>query len=201
MLKIWLVSDPMCSWCWGMADAVAQARETLAARAEFDLILGGINTHGSQPIGAYGRRRMAKLWSEVQATTQASFGELVPTPYVHNSVPGCLAVEAVRQATDQPPLAYLRELQRRFFVGGEDITQVDVLRRAAVQVDVPPERFDRWYAAPETRSRVEFQFVEARAYGTNALPSVLIEQGDGKRRLLAGGYLSAEMLVELVDGV
>ena len=68
-VRIVLVTDPMCSWCWGMADEFNEAMSTLQEGVEFDLLLGGINTHGTQPIGAYGRRYLMRLWREVADTT------------------------------------------------------------------------------------------------------------------------------------
>ncbi len=50
---------------------------------------------------------------------------------------------------------------------------------------------------PGVQERVRFQFDNASAFGTNALPSLLIER-DGKLQLFAGGYVDAAMLKELL---
>ena len=198
-LKVLFVTDPMCSWCWGMAADIERVRRSLGARVVFDLVMGGINTHGTQPVGAYGRSRILSLWEAVAATTGQPFGMTLPGSYVHNSTQSCVAVEAVRQATGEAPFGYLHDLQERFCCEGEDVTDIAVLRDRAAAHGVARSHFDALFSAPETLARVRFQFDIARSFGTQALPSVLIEQ-DGDTRLLAGGYVSDEVLLEQLAG-
>jgi putative protein-disulfide isomerase len=180
-----------------MADEFRKARSELAHRAEFDLMLGGINTHGTQPIGDYGRRFLMRLWREVADTTGVHFGFALPDEYVHNSVSACLAVEAVRQITETVPFDYLHALQEQFFVHGRDITDIELLAAQAANFGVPEAELRETVRDPVILERVRFQFENAGAFGTNALPSLLIER-DGALTLFAGGYMDASMLDELL---
>ena len=197
-VKLLFVTDPMCSWCWGMAADIERVMHRLGNRVAFDLVLGGINTHGTQPVGAYGRARILSLWESVAATTGQRFGMSLPETYVHNSTQSCVAVEAVRQATGEAPFRYLHDLQERFCLYGEDITDIELLRARAAAHGVTGQRFDDHFSAPDTLARVRFQFDVARSFGTQALPSVLVEQG-GETRLLAGGYVSDDVLLEQLE--
>ena len=206
MQRIVLVTDPMCSWCWGLTRDFEEARRSLAQEVTFDLVLGGINVDSTQPIGDYGRRYLKRLWQDVHATTGQPFGFRLPERYVHNSVRSCLAVEAVRQvrlnaglaAAEAVPFDYLHELQRLFFVEGQDITNHDLLRATAQAFSVPQDAFDARMADPVTLERVRFQFDNANRFGTNALPCMLIEGKDGTLSLLAGGYLDASMMADII---
>lgn len=195
MKRLVLVTDPMCSWCWGMAEDFRGALADLENEVEFDLILGGINTHGTQPIGDYGRRYLMKLWQEVADTTGQAFGFQLPDSYVHNSVMPCLLLEAARDATDVPPFELLHTLQARFFVHGEDITSIDLLEPMADELGI--DDFVARTRDGRLLEKLRFQFEHAGSFGTNALPSLLIEDVQGLR-LLAGGYVDREMLVSLV---
>ena len=73
---ILIVTDPLCSWCWGMAPAVDAVRQELPAGIALDLVLGGINLDSTQVVGSYGRRLMHKLWKEVADTTGQTFASL-----------------------------------------------------------------------------------------------------------------------------
>ncbi|MBM4205034.1 MAG: hypothetical protein FJ194_12925 [Gammaproteobacteria bacterium] len=196
-LTVLFVTDPLCSWCWGMADAIETIRTRMAGEFEFDLVLGGINTDSTQPVGAYGRRLMRRLWLEVAATTGQVFGDLPLAAYVHNSVPVCLALEHLRVARSTPPFSALRELQRCFFTSGENTTAtdflLDFLRREGVVLD----RFDVLTGDAALHKRLRFQFSMAKSFGTEAMPSVLIRRGTDTR-LVAGGYLDAPMLEEVI---
>ena len=93
-IKVYIVTDPMCSWCWGMAGAVEEAAHRLADQVTFELLLGGINTHATQPIGEFGRRHLMKLWQEVRETTGQRFGFELPEGLIYNSHLPCVAIEA-----------------------------------------------------------------------------------------------------------
>ncbi len=164
----------------------------------FDVLLGGINTHGTQPIGEFGRDHVMGIWREVQATTGQAFGFKLPTPLIYNSTLPCIAVQAVRELLGEPPFDYLHALQQRFFVDGVDINNLETLAETAVGLGVGHDAFLQAAGSEKVRAEVRFQMNTSRDFGTNALPSVLREAG-GERRLLAGGYLDAETLLGFAD--
>ena len=50
------VTDPMCSWCWGMADSIKEIHEKYKDKIELDLMLGGTNTDSTDFVGDYGKK-------------------------------------------------------------------------------------------------------------------------------------------------
>lgn len=195
--RVIVVTDPMCSWCWGMAPAIESAAAMLQDRVDFDLLLGGVNVDSTLPVGQYGLRLLTRIWQEVAATTGQRFSYRLPDGFVFNSVRPCLAVAAVRQALERPPFGYLHLLQQRLFLDAVDINAPSELVAAAASLGVPAGVVQAALDAPEAAAALRAEFDGARRYGTQALPNVLIER-DGRRRLLLGGYADAAMLV---DGV
>ena len=183
-----------------MSGAVEEAAHELRNEVTFDLLLGGINTHASQPIGEFGRRHLMKLWQEVQATTGASFGFRLPDEFVYNSTLPCVAVEAVRRRSGQPPFGFLHRLQQCFFEEGRDLGSADVLDWVAREFGWAAGELKAELEDAELRETARRQFDSSRNYGTNALPNVVIEGTEGSRRLLFGGYADSAMIVELVRG-
>lgn len=198
MRRILFVTDPMCSWCWGMTPAIEHALAELATDVEFDFLLGGINTHGTQPIGEYGRNRLFRLWREVEATTGQRFGYRLPEPLLYNSSLPCRAVHVVRQAVGEPPFAYLHRLQQLFFLESRNLNDRDTLAGEAAAFGVGRATFDVLMSSPLVDTALHGEFASARAYGTQALPSVLMETG-GRRSLMAGGFVAGTMLVDLIE--
>jgi putative protein-disulfide isomerase len=196
-MRVLIVTDPMCSWCWGMSSAVEEAADRLSGEVTFGFLLGGVNVHGTQPIGAYGRRLLMRIWKEVQATTGTEFGFRLPDPFVFNSTLPCLAVAAVRRHTGRAPFGYLHQLQRCFFVDGADLNDVALLARTAGDFGVPQQVVTEGVEDAAIRAATAAEFEGSRRYGTNALPSLLVESA-GERRLLAGGYADAAMLEQLI---
>ena len=200
--RIVLVTDPMCSWCWGMDADFAQARRRYAGEIHFELMLGGINVHGTQPIGQYGRRFLARLWREVSETTGVSFGELYAGDYVHNSVLPCLALQAMKTLREDAVFDCLEKLQQAFFLEGVNITDRDELAQLVSAFGVDMRAYNKLLDDPAQLEILRFQFNAAQTYGTSALPSVLVDPSrppSGELRLLAGGYVDAGMLGALID--
>jgi putative protein-disulfide isomerase len=192
-----VVTDPLCSWCWGISAAVEEAAARLAGEVAFDILLGGINTHGTQPIGDYGRRYLAHIWREVKATTGQPFAFIVPDGMIYNSTLPCLAIAAVRRETGRSPFGFLHRLQQLFFAQGVDINDATLLARTAEEFGVPAPVLREGLADPELLAGLQAEFENSRIYGTQALPSLLVEQA-GERRLLAGGYADAATLEAMV---
>jgi putative protein-disulfide isomerase len=197
--KVVFVTDPMCSWCWGMAADLERTRRDSAAVFDFDVLLGGINVASKQPITDFARSRLASIWRTVNEVTAARFGPGLPVgDFVYNSTRACVAVEAVRSLIHRPPFEYLLRLQRRFFVDGVDVTGSELLRDEATAIGVDADEFDAAVAAPLILTRVRDGFALAKSHGTAALPSVLLEV-DGVRRLVAGGYVDSPTLLATLN--
>ena len=189
------MTDPMCSWCWGMSGVVEEAAHQLAGVVEFDFLLGGINTHGTQPIGDFGRRHLLKIWREVNTVTGQPFAFELPDPCIYNSTLACVAVEALRRRAGKPPFGFLHRLQQALFVEGANITDGPTLARVAQEFGWAANELLAELEDPELHALVARQFDTSRDYGTNALPSVLLEQ-HGQRVLVLGGYVDSTTLTQ-----
>lgn len=194
--KVLFVTDPMCSWCWGMASQVERVRHDTAEEFDFDLVLGGINVAATQPVTDFSRRRLALIWQNVIEVTDARFGPGLPGgDFVYNSTQACIAAEAARALLERAPFEYVLRLQHLFFVEGLDVTSESLLVREAVALGMDETAFDEARRSAHVRARVNEQFARAKRYGTAALPSVLLEM-DGVTRLIAGGYIDAPTLLD-----
>jgi putative protein-disulfide isomerase len=199
-LRVIVVSDPLCSWCWGTAAALDVARSTLAREVDFDVLLGGINVDSHNPVGAYGRLRLARLWREVHEVTGQPFASAPSRePFVYNSTLLCAVLEAVRDLRGEPPFDLLRRLQEGFFARGENVTSVvcieAILRGAGEDAALVLRHAQR----ADVQARTWAGFERARSHGTHAMPNLVLDDG-GARRLLAGGYLDAPTLVTTIEG-
>lgn len=197
-LKAIVVTDPMCSWCWGMAKAIEEAAHALSGEVEFDLLLGGINVHGTQPIGDYGRRYLNKVWREVQEVTGQSFGFTLPDEFIYNSTLACVALEAFRRRSGVAPFGFLHRLQQALFEAGENINDPRVLEALSGEFGWLPGELAGELEDEELHGEVAKQFSKSGSYGTNALPAILVDDGE-QRKLLLGGYADSAMLVELLS--
>ena len=128
--KIIFVTDPMCSWCWGMADSIKEIHEKYKDKIELDLMLGGTNTESIDFMGDYGKKFLLQLWQEIHETTGKEFGFKLPKSYVHNSLLPCLAIELLKVEDLNKAFGLLYELQSLFFLKGLNINDMSLLLEA-----------------------------------------------------------------------
>ena len=191
--KIIFVTDPMCSWCWGMADSIKEIHEKYKDKIELDLMLGGTNTDSTDLVGDYGKKFLLQLWREIYETTGKEFGFKLPQSYVHNSLLPCLAIELLKVEDLDKAFDLLYELQSLFFLKGLNINDMSLLLEALLNHGVTREKFARELRQSKLEERVRFQFENSRSFGTTVLPNILFD--DGKRyRLLLGGYADCEVI-------
>ncbi|MCB1647697.1 MAG: DsbA family protein, partial [Pseudomonadales bacterium] len=78
---LWFVTDPMCSWCWGMLPDFEQVRLHLGDSVEYELMLGGVQLGAKGQLASYNETMLFSLWREVTAVTGQQFsGRLPNTP-------------------------------------------------------------------------------------------------------------------------
>ena len=196
--RLVVVTDPMCSWCFAASSHVENAMAEFAGRVDFDLILGGINTHATQPIGEYGQKRLDGLWHQVTATTGREFSHIYPEGCIYNSLLPCRAVEAARDLLGEPPLDYLHRLQKCFFLEALNINNRDVLANEAAEVGMDADDFLERLDSAEVVARTQWGFSRSRRQGAGALPSFLFGRGENLA-LMAGGYLDTEFLCKEIE--
>ena len=179
-----------------MAAATEEAMLELADEVSFGLLLGGVNLHATQPIGDYGRRLLARIWTEVAATTHQPFAS-VPEGFVYNSLLPCALLQLARRPGRHDPFGMLHRLQQRFFAEGVDINRIEELVRLGSEFGLALD--DPLVALHEAAADPALQagFASARSYGTHALPALLLEQ-DGERQLLQGGYADGATIIATV---
>jgi putative protein-disulfide isomerase len=208
-MKLFLVADPMCSWCYGFGKQVTELREAFPA-LELQVVVGGLRPGETAVMPRHQRVARLEHWSRVEAASGLPFNReafLANDNLVYDTEPACRAVVSARRlapAADQ--LAVLRAIQRAFYVDGRDITKGDVLADVAVGAlseqgiaTTTDAFFDDWQseaAIADTRA----DFLQARRWGISSFPSLLLEDGD-KFFSVAPGYVDARELVSRVRTV
>jgi putative protein-disulfide isomerase len=121
--KVLFVTDPMCSWCWGMSSEMARAMALLAREFDFDLVLGGINVDSTQPVNDFGRARLADVWRRV--TDHRLTLVLITGRRLRLQRLRACAVEVVRELTGRAPFECLSVAGSIFLGAGNDKRGVD----------------------------------------------------------------------------
>jgi putative protein-disulfide isomerase len=194
MPTVTFVTDPLCSWCWGTLPEIQKALAALEGKVRFELLMGGLQVGGHGPINAFHRRQLERLWQEVHETTGQTFSGIIPAAFSYHSEIPCRAVVAVAAAHGHAPWRFFEALQRAFYVRGLDLAQPEVLAAIANEFNMASDALITMLQDPAIISATRAEFARANALAAHALPTVLLDTGDGPR-LVAGGYITAQFLV------
>ena len=114
--KLIYVGDPMCSWCYGIADELTKTVESLGADTDLQLIMGGLrpyNTETMKDLGDF----LKEHWDHVnQASGQPfNYGILQDHSFVYDTEPPSRAVLVVRKLKPEQELAFFKSIQTAFY--------------------------------------------------------------------------------------
>jgi len=188
------VTDPICSWCWGTLPEIRTAANRLADVCEFTLMMAGLQIGSERVMRDDEIRRLKRLWQEVAATTGQSFSGVLPEGFRYHSELACRAVEIARSLSESEPWAYFEALQRAFYVDAINPADPAALDGVGIAVGFEPGAIASRLGDPGIVARTRAQFDAATALAAHALPSVLLDTGEGPR-LVSGGFITADFLV------
>ncbi|GLQ50509.1 DsbA family protein [Dyella flava] len=208
-MKLILVADPMCSWCYGFGKEVTELRQA-APGLELQVVVGGLRPDETSVMPRHQRVARLEHWNRVEAASGLPFNRqafLANDNLVYNTEPACRAVVTVRQlAPDADQLEVLRAIQRAFYVDGQDITKGEVLADVGARAlsdqgyATTPDDFLKVWQSAEAMDETRGDFLQARRWGIASFPSLLLEDGD-KLYSLAPGYIDAKQLISRVRTV
>lgn len=191
------VTDPICSWCWGMLPEVMSVRRQLAAEMDFDLLMAGLQIGSRRPVATWEENHLKRIWKEVHATTGQTFhGELPEDPnFIYHSEIPCRAVEAMRVFLHGPPWDFFHRLQEAFYLEARNPNDVAELADLASAWGISNHRLSDALGSEEIIAATRKSFERASELSAHALPTVMIDTGDGPK-LVCGGYATADYLVD-----
>ena len=194
--KVLFVTDPICSWCWATLPEILKSRDTLAESFDFELIMAGLQVGGHQPFNEYEINRLRKLWREISEVTGQRFSGKIPENFIYHSEIACRAVEVVKQETGDA-WDFFYKLQEAFYMRAENPNDAQVLQSLAPTVHDLEAKLNSQQVVDATLA----QFNETDRLAAHALPSVMLDQGQGPK-LVCGGYVTAKYLNQaLIDMV
>jgi putative protein-disulfide isomerase len=208
-MKLILVADPMCSWCYGFGKEVTELQQAVP-ELELQVVVGGLRPGETAVMPKHQRMARLEHWNRVEAASGLPFNReafLANDNLVYDTEPACRAVVTARQlAPTADQLVILRTIQRAFYVDGRDITKGEVLANVVagalskLGVATTPDEFLKAWQSADAVAETRHDFLQARRWGISSFPSLLLEDGE-KLYSLAPGYIDAKQLISRVRTV
>lgn len=203
-VKLILVADPMCSWCYGFAKELSTL-EQHHPDLPIEIRVGGVRAGDTEVMSDEMKRFRLGHWTRVESLSGLPFNReafMARSGFVYDTEPVCRAIVAARKIA--PATNHLRvfsAFQRAFYVDGRDTTSGAVLSEigaAAISeqgVAISSSEFFSVWSAPATIREAAADFKLVRSWGISSFPALVLEQ-EGKLKLVAPGYTSFAELEE-----
>lgn len=196
-----LVTDPMCSWCWGMWPEFRKLQQRFADRVGFELVLCGMQVGDAlEPPDDAARARLGEIWAEVaRVSGQPIRGRLPEDPafFYHSELP-CRALGAARELTGAVPFDFLEQLHIAFYVEGVNITSPAQLAQQDSYVGLDRDAFMAAFRDDAVKQATRRQFAVGQRLCGGIMPS-LVGVEDAAATLLSGGYATCDGLSEVIE--
>jgi len=203
-MKLVLVADPMCSWCYGFSKEMTTIVDAMPD-IEVQVVMGGLAAGSTQVLDDAGKQFRLTHWARVEEMSGAQFNRealLARKNFVYDTEPVCRAVVTARLI--EPSVNLLKVLgafQRAFYVDGLNTTDGAVLAEIgasalkAAGFDVDAKAFLAVWASDEAIRAARADFAQTRQLGVSGFPSLFVEL-DGKIGQVSSGYAPAATVQE-----
>lgn len=194
--SLYFITDPICSWCWGMLPEWFLIMEEFDARLDFQLRCAGLQVGSREPLGQEHRDELIKLWHRVFETTGQKFSFSFPDDkdFIYHSEVPCRALQVLRSESGREPWSLFHDMQEAFYVGGNNLSNLDTLWQLISTYGIEHDRFIRLMSDDEIIKSTRDEFDWCKNQVTQALPTVMLDLGSGPQ-LVCGGYATAEFLI------
>ena len=194
------VMDPMCSWCWGFSPVLEELLSRYQERISFQLLVGGLRPGNTERFDDSRRAYILQHWHAVQERTGQPFNfsfQMGPT-FTYDTEPASRAIVVVRRLVPGREWAFLKEVQKAFYVRNADVTKIEILEDLVVKLGTDGSLFRQAFEDSQTKQVVWEEFDQAREMGVSGFPALLGRQGQSVSTLMYG-YQGVEPLRALID--
>ena len=192
MKELLYVVDPMCSWCWGFGESIAQVRAELPD-VPWRLVMGGLAPDSDDPMDVETAKYVQQAWRAVTAQTGAQFNHDFWTQCSprRSTYPSCRAVILAGQEGKAQEM--LSAIQQAYYSEARNPSDLETLTALAEEIGMNPKSFRTALEDPKTQALLEEDFSLRRSMKVTNFPSVGLRDGK-ESRLIISGWCDAKTL-------
>jgi len=192
MKELLYVVDPMCAWCWGFGESIAQVRAELP-EVPWRLVMGGLARDSEDPMDEETAKYVQQAWLAVAAQTGAQFNHDFWTQCSprRSTYPSCRAVILAGQEGKAQEM--LSAIQQAYYSEARNPSELETLTALAEEIGMNPKSFRTALEDPKTQALLEEDFSLRRSMKVTNFPSVGLRDGK-ESRLIISGWCDAKTL-------
>ena len=200
--KLIYVGDPMCSWCYGIAEELAQTTEHYNKTLDLEIIMGGLRAGGGEEWNTQFKDFLKHHWEDVGMLSGQpfKFDILKWESFDYDTEPSCRAVVTVQSIDNKQALAFFKEVQKGFYLENRDPKTIEFYKPICQQMGINFELFSDKFESNEMKAATKQHFQKSQQIGVRSFPTILVEY-KGQLHLVASGYSTFEKMKEKIDNI
>jgi len=194
------IGDPMCSWCYGFAPELDKVK-TAFPEMEFKLVMGGLRPYGKETMGGL-HDFLKEHWEEIGKRTGQPFKYdiLEDSNFIYDTEPSARAVVVARALNPEKELTFFKAVQTAFYSLNQDTHNVKTYSAIAEELGMDKTDFEAKFQSDQFKELVKADYQLSAQLGIRGFPSMVLKK-EGQYYLLSNGYLKAENLEKVINGV
>lgn len=185
------VGDPMCSWCWGIANHLTKLVDTYSGQLNFEIVMGGLRPGGGTPWNKQMKDFLRHHWEEVHKRSGQPFSYgIFDLPYFnYDTEPPSRAVVIAKEMFPGIEFDFFKLIQHAFYVENGDPNDIQFYKPICEALKIPFPEFSNLFDGDLFKERVKNDFLRSHQMGIRGFPSV-VYQRDGAIEQVTNGYAS-----------
>ncbi len=200
--KLIYVGDPMCSWCYGIAEELSQIVDHYENNLDLEIIMGGLRAGGGEEWNQQFKDFLKHHWEDVGIKSGQPFKfELLGwDEFDYDTEPACRAVVTVLSLDASKALPFFKEVQKGFYLENRDPKAVSFYKPICDALDLDYTSFASGFDSQEMKLATQSHFEKSQQIGVRSFPTLLLEY-KGKFHLVASGYSTFAQMKDRVDQI
>lgn len=191
------VGDPMCSWCYGFGNEIAEVISKLGNEVELEIVMGGLRPYNTQTMSDL-KEFLTEHWHDVNKASQQPFKyEILDTELLYDTEPACRAVLVARELQANSAMLYFHKVQTAFYAENKNphltSTYADIAQKMGMDRDIFIKKFE----SEQYKKLIKEDFLKASQLGVRSFPTVLLKY-KGEQHIVAAGYAKAEKVLKAI---
>jgi len=196
--KLLYVGDPMCSWCYGIAEELSEVKKTFGDQIDFEMVMGGLRPYNTQTMSEL-KDFLSHHWEEVNSKSGQIFtySILDSQEITYDTEPPCRASIIVRSIDKEKEFDFFKAVQKAFYFDNKNLHLKESYHPILKELSIDTQTFDKLFDSPNSNEKSNEDFNRARTLGVNSFPTLLLEH-DGKQHKIAQGFETSENIIKAI---
>jgi len=193
------IGDPMCSWCYGITDELANVKEKFDRQLGFELVMGGLRPYNTQKMSEL-KDFLHHHWEEVHRASGQSFqyGILDSDTITYDTEPPCRANVVVRQLAPKHAFMFFKSTQKAFYFHNKNMHLAESYHDILKELGIDTQQFDQLFASDEMKALTRRDFEQSAEWGIQGFPTLILRHKD-KLTMITNGYSTSEVMIKRIE--